>query len=125
MSGDERAAVPGCRLVADPALALVGSFRTHEATMHAPLPSLGRSASHNTWCEFTSAPAANGPLGPSKLPSDSPETPAFLAKCVDVIVRLTLAENLSVTVALSGTSFYGMPAPTPTPSPTKIDALPP
>ncbi|KAG8342343.1 hypothetical protein TRVL_06835 [Trypanosoma vivax] len=124
MSGDGSAAVPGCRLLADPALAIDRPFRTHQSTMHSPLSSLGRNGSHNTWREFTSAPTANGPIAPSKVSSDSLETSAFLAMCADAIVRFTLAENLSVTAALSGTSFYGMPAPTPTPSLTKIDASP-
>ncbi|KAH8610536.1 hypothetical protein ERJ75_001091400 [Trypanosoma vivax] len=124
MSGDDSVVVPGCRLVADPVLAIDRSFCTHQSTMHSPLSPLGRNTSHSTWCEFTSAPTTNGPLDPSKVTSDSLEVSAFLGKCADVIVRLTLAENRSVTVALSGTSFSRTPTSTPTPSITKIDAPP-
>ncbi|CCD19229.1 hypothetical protein ERJ75_000859500 [Trypanosoma vivax] len=124
MSGDESAAVRGCRLVADPALAIDRSFCTHQSTMHSLLSSLGPNGSHNAWCELTTAPAANGPLAPSKVSSDSLEASAFLGKYADVTVRLTLAENLSVTVALSGTFFSSTPTSTPTPSLTKIGAPP-
>ncbi|KAH8611327.1 hypothetical protein ERJ75_001011700 [Trypanosoma vivax] len=93
--------------------------------MHSPLSSLGRNGSHSTWCEFTSAPATNGPLAPSKVSSDSLEASAFLRKYADVIVRLTLAENLSATAALSGAFLSKALASTPTPSLTKIDTPPP
>ncbi|KAG8343171.1 hypothetical protein TRVL_05994 [Trypanosoma vivax] len=121
----EGCAVPGCRPVADPALAIFRSFCAHQSTMHSPLPSLWRSGSHYTWCEFTSAPIDNGPLVPSKVSSDSLETSAFLGKYADAIVRLTLYENLSVTAALSETFFSRTPTSTPTPSLTKIDTPPP
>ncbi|KAH8619879.1 hypothetical protein ERJ75_000127000 [Trypanosoma vivax] len=125
MSSDGGAAVPGCRLVADPVLAIDRSFYMLQSTMHSPLSSLGRNGSHTTWCEFTSAPTTNGPLAPSKVSSDSLETSAFLGKYADVIVRLALAENLGVIIALSGTFFSRSHTPTPTPSLTKIDAPPP
>ncbi|KAH8610347.1 hypothetical protein ERJ75_001110600 [Trypanosoma vivax] len=92
--------------------------------MHSPLSSLGRNASHNTWCEFTSAPTTDGPLAPSKEFSDSLETSAFLGKYADAIVTFTLAENFSVTDALSETFFSRTPASSPTPSLTKIDTPP-
>ncbi|KAG8343544.1 hypothetical protein TRVL_05630 [Trypanosoma vivax] len=97
MSGDDGAAVPGRHLAADSVLAIDRPFCTHQSTIHSPL-SLGRNGSHNMWCEFTSAPTTNGPLAPSKVPSDSLETLGFLGKCADVIVRLTFAEKRSVTV---------------------------
>ncbi|KAG8344079.1 hypothetical protein TRVL_05095 [Trypanosoma vivax] len=125
MSGDDGAAVHVCRLVADPALAIDRLFCTHESAMHSPFSSLGRNGSHSTWCEFTSAPTTDGPLAPSKVSSGSLETSAFLAKYADAIVRLTLAENLSVTAALSGSFFSRTPTSTPTPSLTKIDTPPP
>ncbi|KAG8346162.1 hypothetical protein TRVL_03016 [Trypanosoma vivax] len=104
MSGDASAAVPGCCLVFDPVLAIDRSFCPHQSSMHSRLSSLGRNGSINTWCEFTSAPATNGPLAPSKVSSDSLGTSAFLGKYADVTVRLTLDENLSADFALSGTS---------------------
>ncbi|KAG8339971.1 hypothetical protein TRVL_09199 [Trypanosoma vivax] len=125
MPGDGSAAVPGCRLVADPVLAIDRSFGTHQSTMHSPLLPLGRNGSSNAWCEFTSAPTGNGPLAPSKVFSDSLETSAFRGKYADVIVRFSSVENLSVTVALSGTFFSRTPTSTPTPSLTKIDTPPP
>ncbi|KAG8338932.1 hypothetical protein TRVL_10242 [Trypanosoma vivax] len=106
-------------------MAIIRSFCTHQSTVRLPLAPLGRNGSHNTWCEFTSALTANGPLAPSKVCSDSLETSAFLRKYVGVIVRLTLAENLSVTVALSGTFLSRMATSSPTPSLTKIDTPPP
>ncbi|KAH8617206.1 hypothetical protein ERJ75_000398900 [Trypanosoma vivax] len=125
MSGDDGAAGPGCRLVADPVLAIVRSFCTHQSTMHSPLSSLGRNGSQNARCEFTSAPTTNGPLAPSKLSDDTLEMSAFLWKYADVIVRPTLAENLSVAVAFPGTFLSSTPTSTPTASLTKIDAPPP
>ncbi|KAG8343057.1 hypothetical protein TRVL_06119 [Trypanosoma vivax] len=120
----EGCAVPGCRLVADPASAIFRSFCTHQSTMHSPLPSLWRSRSHNTWCEFTSAPIDNGPLVPSKVSSESLETSAFLGKHADVIVRFALPESLCHCRSLR-TFFSRTPTSTPTPSLTKIDAPPP
>ncbi|KAH8603337.1 hypothetical protein ERJ75_001813600 [Trypanosoma vivax] len=109
MSGGNNDAVHGCRLVADPVLAIDWSFWTHQSTMHSPLSPLGRKGSHNTWREFASAPTTNGPFAPIKVISDSLEASAFLGKYDDGIVRLTSAENLSVTIALSGTFFLARP----------------
>ncbi|KAG8341598.1 hypothetical protein TRVL_07576 [Trypanosoma vivax] len=92
--------------------------------MHSPLSSLGRNASHSTWCEFTSGPTTNGPLAPGKVSSDSLETSAFLGKYAGAIVRLTFSENWSSTDALSGTFLARTPTSTPAPSLTKIGTPP-
>ncbi|KAG8339647.1 hypothetical protein TRVL_09525 [Trypanosoma vivax] len=91
--------------------------------MRAPLSSLGRNRSHNTWCEFTSAPTTNGPRATNKVSSDSLETSAFLGKCADAIVRFALPESLCHCRSLR-TFFSRTPTSIPTPSITKIDAPP-
>ncbi|KAG8342735.1 hypothetical protein TRVL_06435 [Trypanosoma vivax] len=89
--------------------------------MHSPFPLLGRNGSQNTRREFTSTPTDNGPHAPSKVSSDSLGTSAFLRKHADATVRLSLVENLGVTVALSATFFSSTPTAAHTPSLAKTD----
>ncbi|KAH8606631.1 hypothetical protein ERJ75_001493800 [Trypanosoma vivax] len=122
MSCDTVLPVRGCR----PARSGIGN---RQAVLHAPVGyALPLVATRRNGSTTRGVSYARSTTMARVLPARCPrslQTSVFLWQYADAIVRLTLAENLGVTVALSGTFFSRTPTSTPTPSPTRIDTPPP